>query len=156
MCAGRAVYKTCPDDSESMQCNAVTQLEGMTEGSIEFDGSLEFRHSGPCRQKQNVRLMFLRKLLANGNVETVYVCSNLASFGRKPCSNGSRVSVNHLGDHKYDIGLILHNLSPSDEGMYQVRVDLNDVSGGLRSTIIKRFNLTIKGNSASQLSVHKL
>ena len=46
---------------------------------------------------------------------------------------------------------MMANLSLSDAGVYQVRVDVNDIAGGRRMHISKNFDLTVKGTTVIAL-----
>lgn len=123
-----------------------TALQGVSGGSAEFDSRVEFRHGGSCGVNLNIRLMFLNKVQADGSTQSVYICSNLGSLSNKLCSNMMRVTVSFQGPEKYDIKLSLQNLTVSDSGEYEVRVDLNDAFG-TRTSIRKTFVLTVIGKN---------
>ena len=112
----------------------------MTKGSIEFDARIEYRHGGSCGIEQKIKVMFLEKVKGSG---FVFVCSNLGSTSSRLCANRSRVSVSFQGSSKYDIKLTLNNLSKSDSGDYQVKVEV--IEGSIYSSITKTFNLTVQG-----------
>lgn len=128
-----------------MVCDTTIQLQEEAKGSVEFDARVEYRHGGSCGFDQAVRLMFLNKIHDSGTTESVFVCSNLGGYGSKPCFNNSRVSISFQGDDKYDLKLRLHNLTAADSGRYQIKVDLDDVVGGRRTTIIKNFDVDVTG-----------
>lgn len=127
-------------------CETATDLQAEVGRSVEFDTRIEFRNGGSCGERQNVRLMFLNKVMETGEIETQFICSNLGSFGNNPiCDNRSRVSVSFQGTSKYDIKLSLNGLTEADAGRYQVRVDLDDIVGGKRISIYKNFLVTLPG-----------
>lgn len=131
-------------------CNQTTLLKSNSGDDVEFDTRIEYRYGGTCRHNETIAIMSLVKLGEN-SVENVYICSSLGSFRTRPCANWRRVSVSYRGNHKYDIKLMMANLSLSDAGVYQVRVDVNDIAGGRRMHISKNFDLTVKGTTVIAL-----
>ncbi len=131
-------------------CETETELQGETNGRVEFDTRIEYRHGGPCGATQDIKFMFLEKVERNGDITNVFVCSNLGRFGSIPCQSRSRISVTFLGTSKYDIKLSLDDLALNDSGHYRIRVDMTRIS------LVKNFYLTIKGIECCVLEMSKV
>lgn len=156
---GQAYFNSCPAAPQveapvdpASACSGVIPLTRETGDDVNFDTRVEYRNGGSCGVEQSIRLMILRQL--GSETVTHYICSNLGSNSRNPCSNRTRVSVMYHGGNKYDITLRLHNVKESDSGMYEVSVDLNDAYGGRRTTIIKTFELSVQGTSTQVIVVN--
>jgi hypothetical protein len=125
-------------------CEASTDLQAEVGESVEFDTRIEFRNGGSCGSRLDIRIMFLEKVDENGSLlKSLFICSNLGHFHDNYCQNKSRVSVSFQGTDKYDIKLNLNDVTASDAGHYRVRVDVDDIVGGLRTSIYKNFTVAI-------------
>ena len=129
-------------------CETPTSLPAELGESVEFDTRIQFRHGGSCRLAQNVRHMLLCK--ENGAGDPLFICSNLGALSNNPiCEDSSRVLVSFQGSHKYDIKLLIRNLTEADAGRYHVEVELDGFLGpGRMITIRKNFLVTIQGMRA--------
>ena len=120
---------------------------------MEFDARLDYNCGGDCGLKQSVRQMYLNRIDDSRNSESLFICSNLGSYGSRNCTNSTHMSITYQGEDKYDLKLSLHSLNISNSGRYRLQVNLKNVEKK-QSIILKEFNVTVRGMDFSQTSYY--
>jgi len=124
-------------DSQTMTINA---LNG---ASVELDTRIVYNGAGPSNMNQTVTLLQLFKGDQSG--ELVYFCSNEGPRREIPCPSTLR-TIALTDSHKFDLTLLLENVSLSDSGAYLFRVEVLYPGVSSRSCLTKSFSMSIHGN----------
>lgn len=111
-------------------------------GTARFDTRVRFVGGGAQQHKQTVNLLQLFK-----DGIQVYRCRNWRGSEATPCTSLGRFNVEKQGSDKFDLFVMLDDVSMEDSGNYEARLEVIHPETGSYMSFRKTITLSVTGIS---------
>lgn len=130
------MFSLCPRGLHNNDgCTETVSLSAMEGDSIDFNASVTHIPGGDCGFQQTINRVSLKK---KGKTIPLLSCS----IDQNPCSSG-RVSLERGKSTEFEFVITLSSVSVSDNGEYEVVVEVMDPTDGTTKSITKKIELHI-------------
>lgn len=141
------VYKfsyVCTGRAEFASGNSASVINTLSGDNVELDTRIKYIGSGSSQKNQTITLLQLFKVIPGGTDKLVYFCINEGSSVKNLCHSTGTFFVQQ-GLHKFDISLVIMNVSKTDAATYVARVEVLNPGVSSRSYIRKNFTVNVHG-----------